>query len=248
MTSLRDNLFLLARSNDDRGIEKLFIRDSGELDERNDNGLTALHICATYGCVEACAILLKLGAKHSLQDFESGWTPLHRAFYFGNLKVTLLLIRAGALIADEGESRDWRTGVFSRRERWRSIRNLSTWKANIDHDGLSPLDLLSLSLCQNLTSSKKELMCTSVLSFGKADFTLGVPLPNSVENILRPRRIEPLSSERIAQIVASRFHSVALTRDGEVYSWGHGRAGRYDNSMRQNESNEKFEYDLTYIA
>ena len=227
MSSLRDNLFHLARLNDDKGIENLFIRGSRELDERDDNGLTALHICATYGCVEACAVLLKFGAKHSLQDFESGWTPLHRAFYFGNLRVSLLLIRAGAMIADEGETRDWRTGVCSRRERWRSIRNLASWKANIDHDGLSPLDLLSSSLGENLLRSKRELLCTSVFSFGKADFTLGVPLPNSVENILHPRRIEHLSCESIIQIVASRFHSVALTREGEVYSWGHGRAGRY---------------------
>ena len=226
MTSLRDNLFHLARSNDAPGIEKLIIRDSGELDERDDNGLTAIHICATYGCVEACATLLKLGAKHSLQDFESGWTPLHRAFYFGNLKISLLLIRAGALIADDAEKSNWKTDVCPRRERWRSIRNLSTWKPNIDHDGLSPLDLLSLSLGQNLTTSKRHLLCTSVLSFGKADFTLGVPLPNSIVDILRPRRIEPLSCECIIQIVASKYHSLALTRNGEVYSWGHGRVGR----------------------
>lgn len=227
MSFVRDNLFLLARSNDQRRIEKLFINDNRGLDERDDNGLTALHICATYGSAEACAILLKLGAKHSLQDFESGWTPLHRAFYFGNLEVSLLLIRAGAQVADEGEKRDWRTGVCCRRERWRSIRNLARWKANIDHDGLSPLDLLSLSLCQNLMSSKRELLCTSVLSFGKADFTLGVPLPNSAENIRRPRRIDSLSGESVAQIVASRYHSLALTVQGEVYSWGHGRAGRF---------------------
>lgn len=230
MSSLRDNLFHLARKNDAPGIEKLIIRESGELDERDDNGLTAVHICATYGCVEACAILLKLGAKHSLQDFESGWTPLHRAFYFGNLKISLLLIRAGALIADDVEKRDWKTDVCPRRERWRSIRNLATWKPNIDHDGLSPLDLLSLSLGQNLKNSTRELQCTSVLSFGKADFTLGVPLPNSVVDVRRPRRIEPLSCESITQIVASRYHSVALTREGEVYTWGHGRAGRYDSN------------------
>jgi ankyrin repeat protein len=67
MSSLRENLFLLARQNDELGIEKLIRSDSGELDERDDNGLTAIHICATFNCVEACAILLKLGAKHSLQ-------------------------------------------------------------------------------------------------------------------------------------------------------------------------------------
>ena len=75
---LRESLFTLARHDDDCGIEKLIISESGQLDERNDNGLTAIHICATYNSLQACNALLKLGAKHSLQDFESGWTPLHR--------------------------------------------------------------------------------------------------------------------------------------------------------------------------
>lgn len=141
------------------------------------------------------------------------------------MKISLLLIKAGALI-DEGDKRDWKTDVFPRRERWRSIRNLSTWKPNIDHDGLSPLDLLSTSLSRNLSISKTDLRCTSVLSFGKADFTLGVPLPKSNVDILRPRRIEPLCCESIIQVVASKYHSLALTKEGQVYSWGHGRAGR----------------------
>jgi alpha-tubulin suppressor-like RCC1 family protein len=78
----------------------------------------------------------------------------------------------------------------------------------------------------NLSISKKILDCTSVLSFGKADFTLGVPLPNSVADV-RPRLIETLTCESIIQLVASRYHSLALTKEGEVYSWGHGRAGRF---------------------
>ena len=228
MSLLRDTLFMLARRNDDIGIENLIISDNGELDERDDNGLTAIHICATYGSAEACAVLLKLGAKHSLQDFESGWTPLHRALYFGHLKVSLLLMRAGALISDENN--DWKTDIFPRRERWRSIRNLSSWKPNIDHDGNSPLDLLTASLGHNLLQSKVDLACTSVLSFGKADFTLGVPLPNSTVDVLRPRRVEALACESIVQVVASQYHSLAVNKYGEVLSWGHGRSGRLGNT------------------
>ena len=228
MSLLRDTLFMLARRNDDIGIENLIISDNGELDERDDNGLTAIHICATYGSAEACAVLLKLGAKHSLQDFESGWTPLHRALYFGHLKVSLLLMRAGALISDENN--DWKTDIFPRRERWRSIRNLSSWKPNIDHDGNSPLDLLTASLGHNLLQSKVDLACTSVLSFGKADFTLGVPLPNSTVDVLRPRRVEALACESIVQVVASQYHSLAVNKYGEVMSWGHGRSGRLGNT------------------
>jgi Regulator of chromosome condensation (RCC1) repeat/Ankyrin repeats (3 copies) len=222
----RESIFEFARRNDTEGIERLVSSGGAALDERDDNGLTAMHICATFGCAEACATLLKLGAKHSLQDYENGWTPLHRALYFGNLKVSLLLVRAGAALCEESTTNDWKTDIFPRRERWRSIRNLSAWKANVDHDGMSPLDLLSSSLSDGLAKSKKDLQCTSVLSFGKADFNLGVPLPNTGADIIRPKRIDTLSGESVVQVVASKYHSMALTKHGHVYGWGHGRSGR----------------------
>ena len=148
----------------------------------------------------------------------------NRALYFGHLKIALLLIRAGALIADEGN--DWRTDIYPRRQRWRSIRNLTSWRPNIDHDGLSPLDLLSSSLKGYLDDSRRDLKCTSVLSFGKADFILGISLPNGAGEVLRPRLVEAIASESVVQVLACKYHSLALTKDGSIYAWGHGRSGR----------------------
>lgn len=93
-------------------------------------------------------------------------------------------------------------------------------------EGNTPLDLLSTSLANGLDYSKRNLSSSTVLSFGKADFTLGVQLPKTGVDVLRPRRIEQLEYETIEQIAASKFHSLALTKSGVCYTWGHGKGGR----------------------
>jgi hypothetical protein len=118
----------------------------------------------------------------------------------------------------------------------RIIRDWMKWTPNIDHEGFTPLTLLSLSLSSNLIVSKQYLNCTSVLTFGKSDFTLGVTLPNSSSDILKPRRIDSLNhptptpdrdvSAAIVYVAASKYHSLVLTKDGKVLTWGHGKGGR----------------------
>lgn len=45
--------------------------------------------------------------------------------------------------------------------------------------------------------------------------------------ILRvPGRIDALEGLDVIAVAAAKFHSVALTASGEVYSWGFGRGGR----------------------
>jgi len=61
----------------------------------------------TYtGCYEICSILLTRGAALHVQDWESGWTPLHAAFYFKHWQVALLLLKAGAFLGDQGDHQD----------------------------------------------------------------------------------------------------------------------------------------------
>lgn len=178
-------------------------------------------------------ILCRPGVKVDLLDYESGWTPLHRALYFKNFSVAITLIKAGAKLGDEFTG-DWKCAVAPKRDLYRSIRNYSKWTPNIDHEGNTPLDLLSCSLTKELTFSKRNLKATSVLVFGKADFILGISLPNTSGDIVRPRRVECLESsaldhldhKSISSLVASKYHSVALTSCGKCYSWGHGRSGR----------------------
>ena len=41
-----------------------------------------------------------------------------------------------------------------------------------------------------------------------------------------PARLEALHELDVQQVVAAKFHSMALTKDGQIYSWGFGRGGR----------------------
>ena len=218
------NIFDCARANDWEGLEFL-VKQECCVDDRDDMGRTALHICATHGCEETTQKLINMKAQMNILEYESGWSPLHTAVYHGHLKVSLILIRAGCDIGDDWKSSDWKTNVFPKKEFNRSIRNASSWRSPIDHDGHSPLDLLSFRLAPYLAQSKILLEATHVQVFGKSDFQLGIPLPKSAE-VVRPRRIEPLMNLRVKQLAASKYHTLAVTYDGVLYSWGHGRGGR----------------------
>ena len=198
------------------------------INDRDDNGLTALHIAATFGHIETTLLLLKYGASLNLHDTENGWTPLHRAFYFHHFKLASLLILAGAQLEDHEKPEDYKTNVLPRKERCRELKNINNWKQGIDHDGNSPLDLLSCLLSKFLSDAKEnlELNSTSLQSFGKADFMLGVPLPKSTFDVFKPKCVQDLLNETIIDVAANKYHTVALTKDGEIFTWGHGRSGR----------------------
>ena len=81
----------------------------------------------------------------SIADYESGYTPLHRALYFSNLRTAVLLMKMGATLdcVNTEELEALRASVSLKKQVGR--RHI----ANIDNDGHSPLDLLSTSLQSN---------------------------------------------------------------------------------------------------
>lgn len=187
-----------------------FLRQETDVDERNEQGLTCLHLCASRGLLETARVLTSHGANLTLKDQENGWTALHRSVYFGHARLSLFLIKAGSKLDVEY------FGEYVNEAFIESVK---------DKEGFSPLDLLSLQLRDNLSLARKEIEAGSILCFGKSDFTLGVPLPKSAD-VTRPKRIESLLHESVTHISASKYHSLAITKEGNVYSWGHGRSGR----------------------
>ncbi|XP_054155026.1 inhibitor of Bruton tyrosine kinase-like [Oppia nitens] len=60
-------------------------------------GRTALHAAASCGCLRFCEWLVdKCGADLDGKDYESGWTALHRALYYGQIGCAKLLVDYGA--------------------------------------------------------------------------------------------------------------------------------------------------------
>lgn len=139
------------------------------------------------GLVEA---LLEAGADPNTRDSESGWSSLHKALYWGHLRLAAMLLAADAL------------------------PDLPDWQ------GRGPLDLLSAELRQYLAPGGPG----DVFAFGSgANYCLGT---GSTRPELHPTRVEGLHDAQAAALSASKFHSCALTLDGQLYTWGWGRGGR----------------------
>uniref|UniRef100_UPI00358FBDA8 protein phosphatase 1 regulatory inhibitor subunit 16B-like n=1 Tax=Myxine glutinosa TaxID=7769 RepID=UPI00358FBDA8 len=71
------------------------IKHDGNLDWRNEQGATLLHVAAAHGCVRVAEILLAHGVSVDCRD-RDGWEPLHAAACWGQVEVAEMLVSHGA--------------------------------------------------------------------------------------------------------------------------------------------------------
>jgi alpha-tubulin suppressor-like RCC1 family protein len=108
-----------------------------DINSRDAAGLTILHHAASSTAENAVEFAQAL-LEHSwtdlyIQDSENGWTPLHRAFYFGNIAIARLILNRDAQdILGQG------SGGFNQH-----VRGLVKIK---DKEGYGPLDLFSMTI------------------------------------------------------------------------------------------------------
>jgi len=168
-------------------------------------GGNALHSACWKNSPGLVDTLLQAGADPDATDKESGWTSLHRALYWGQLQAAVTLFQANANL------------------------NAFDWK------GRTPIDLLSSELScflpsplpHNINTYKKNASFINhgdVFSWGSgANYALGT---GSTDNAMTPCRLETLHGQHIVALAAGKFHSVALSSDGGVWTWGWGHGGR----------------------
>uniref|UniRef100_A0A7S3QZJ8 ACB domain-containing protein n=1 Tax=Dunaliella tertiolecta TaxID=3047 RepID=A0A7S3QZJ8_DUNTE len=98
-----NQLHALAGAGDVQGVQALL--DAGtDVDQRDDQGCTALHFAADRGCIATAKQLLSAGAQVNAQD-DDGGTPLHYAALCGNQEVAIMLKEdAGADVAIQDAS------------------------------------------------------------------------------------------------------------------------------------------------
>ena len=52
---------------------------------------------------------------------------------------------------------------------------------------------------------------------------------------LLPKKVEALTGQRVVAVSAGAYHSLAITADGAVWSWGWGASGRLGHGDEQNQ-------------
>ncbi|KAG2273197.1 hypothetical protein Bca52824_067752 [Brassica carinata] len=156
-----------------------------------------------------------------------GLTPLHIAIWRNHIPIVRRLLAAGA----DPDARDGESG-WSSLHRALHFGHLAVASVLIDSGASftlediksrTPVDLVSGPVAQ-VIGEKHSSVATEVFSWGNgANYQLGTG-NQDVQKL--PGRVDSLHGCFIKSVSAAKFHSVAISSHGEVYTWGFGRGGR----------------------
>ncbi|KAM4772213.1 inhibitor of Bruton tyrosine kinase [Rhinophrynus dorsalis] len=208
---------------------------------KDDFGRSASHIAASCGKKAVLDWLAEAkGVDLSVKDKESGWTPLHRSIFYGHIDCALSLLKHGSNL--QIQDKDGFTAldlVMKDRPSYVVFKTsdpteLYTWGNNInftlghgtqqskhhpevvDMFPRSGVYIKQMVLCKfhSVFLSQKGRVYTC--GHGQ-----GGRLGHGDElTCLVPRLVEGLSGHPCSQIAAAKDHTVVLTEDGIVYTFG----------------------------
>ncbi|KAA8516877.1 hypothetical protein F0562_017305 [Nyssa sinensis] len=175
----------------------------------------------------ALALLKKNGGNINSRN-AFGLTPLHIATWRNHIPIVRRLLAAGA----DPNARDGESG-------WSSLHRalhfghlavasilLQSGASSTLEDSKSrmPIDLLSGPVLQAVGSGDTNSVATEVYSWGSGvNYQLGTGNAH-IQKL--PCKVDSLHGSFIKFVSAAKFHSVAVSARGEVYTWGFGRGGR----------------------
>ncbi|XP_058204306.1 uncharacterized protein LOC131318502 [Rhododendron vialii] len=177
--------------------------------------------------VDLALALLKKGGGNINARNMFGLTPLHVAIWRNHIPIVKRLLAAGA----DPNARDGESGWTSLHRALHfghlavaSILIQSGASTTVeDSKYRTPVDLLSGPVSQALGNGDNSV-ATEVFSWGSGvNYQLGTGNAH-IQKL--PCKVDALHGSFIKMISAAKFHSVAVTGKGEVYTWGFGRGGR----------------------
>ncbi|KAI5065917.1 hypothetical protein GOP47_0018541 [Adiantum capillus-veneris] len=179
------------------------------------------------GDVECALVALKKSNGNIDARNSFGSTALHIAVWRNHIPIVRRLLTAGSNM----DIRDGESG-------WSSLHRalhfghlavagvLIEAGANLvleDSKGRTPIDLVSGPVKQ-VIGDPSNAGGTEVFSWGNgANYQLGTGT-TGIQKL--PGRLDALQGLNVTAIAAAKFHSMAATADGKLYSWGFGRGGR----------------------
>ncbi|XP_050237471.1 uncharacterized protein LOC126687119 isoform X2 [Mercurialis annua] len=174
----------------------------------------------------ALALLKKNGGNINSRNMF-GLTPLHIATWRNHIPIVRRLLIAGA----DPDARDGESGWSSLHRAFHfghlavaSVLLQSSASITLeDSKSRTPVDLLSGPVLQAIGGGC-DSVATEVFSWGSGtNYQLGT---GNAHLQKLPCKVDALHGSLIKLVSAAKFHSVAISAHGEVYTWGFGRGGR----------------------
>nr|XP_005596865.2 inhibitor of Bruton tyrosine kinase isoform X3 [Equus caballus] len=203
-------------------------------------GRNALHLVSSCGKKGVLDWLIEKGVDLLVKDKESGWTALHRSIFYGHIDCVWSLLKHGvSLYIQDKEGLTALDLVMKDRPTHVVFKNTDptdvyTWGDNtnftLGHGSQNSkhhpelVDLFSRSGVY----IKQVVLCRfhSVFLSQKGQvYTCGHGLGGRLghgdeQTCLVPRLVEGLSGHNCSQVAAAKDHTVVLTEDGCVYTFG----------------------------
>ncbi|GMH96687.1 hypothetical protein TrST_g5285 [Triparma strigata] len=160
---------------------------------------------------------LRSALQSSTPDQQSLDQLLSAAVETQNLTIMCLLLRAGAKLTDQ------------HLDKLTDEDNIASLRYQCPLTSYPPHRQWEVDVCSVVPIHSGGYLSShnhahgNVYTFGKSDFTLGYP---SSTNNYKPKRIHSISNTSIVSVAAGAHHVVALTSEGVVLCWGHGKSGR----------------------
>uniref|UniRef100_A0A8C9V9U3 Inhibitor of Bruton tyrosine kinase n=1 Tax=Scleropages formosus TaxID=113540 RepID=A0A8C9V9U3_SCLFO len=208
---------------------------------RDAFGRSALHLAASMGQRALLEWLLESkGADILLKDKESGWTALHRSAFYGHIHCLLALVKHGGLLTTlDKEGLSVLDITMKDRPQHVVFRNTDptevyTWGNNTNftlghgnHESRHHPEIVDF-FSRTGVYIKQVVLCKfhSVFLSQKGEvFTCGHGQGGRLghgdeQTYLVPRVVEGLLSHHCSQVAAAKDHTVVLTEEGYVYTFG----------------------------
>uniref|UniRef100_A0AAQ5YCA8 BTB domain-containing protein n=1 Tax=Amphiprion ocellaris TaxID=80972 RepID=A0AAQ5YCA8_AMPOC len=208
---------------------------------RDAFGRTALHLAASLGKKALLEWLLESkSADLTLKDKESGWTALHRSAFYGQIHCLISLVRHGALLSTQDKEglsvldltmKDRPAHVAFKNTdptevyTWGNNTNFSLGHGN--QESRQHPELVDV-FARTGVYIKQVVLCKfhSVFLSQKGQvFTCGHGQGGRLghgdeQTYMVPRMVEGLMSHHCSQVAAAKDHTVVLTEEGYVYTFG----------------------------